>query len=181
MSYLNVFYMSIMNKSDVDLLTGLKVEIDNAINFFSKINNITVDDIDSLEDTGYALLYKVKSYLMLLELKDENQTNKYDYAKCLTEQCIDSPQQIYNLGICIKKLISDANIDNVLHKAKVNKKDVEVQATLGKELEEQHIKRINIISKDLLLAFINFINSTLLSLIKIKEITKKTYISYNNY
>jgi len=115
-----------LNSNEKVLLSNLKLEIDNIVNFFQH-QFVSVDDddiiinnkLDNLSTTGYENIFKINSYLNILYLKDERICNKQLYEQCLNTSihCGAFLETIERL----REYNNDLDIDIVLNKSKLIK------------------------------------------------------------
>jgi len=115
-----------LSSSEKVLLSNLKLEIDNIVNFFQQ-QFVSADDddiiinnkLDNLSSTGYENIFKINSYLNILYLKDERICNKQLYEQCLNTSihCGAFLETIERL----REYNNDLDIDIVLNKSKLIK------------------------------------------------------------
>jgi hypothetical protein len=115
-----------LSSSEKILLTNLKLEIDNIINFFQQ-QFVSADDddiiinnkLDNLSTTGYENIFKINGYLNILYLKDERICNKQLYEQCLNTN-VHSGAFLETIER-LRDYNNDLDIDIVLNKAKLIK------------------------------------------------------------
>ena len=151
-------------------LSGIKPEIDTAIEFFSSI--ITTPDFDvmikTLLSTGYMHLFKIMSSLELAIIREENQSNKILYEEAL-QNLIPIPVYTGNLHDIMKtQNATTMSLLFDLSKIKANK-DADMESTYTrhhmKAISDSELVRNNCVT--------NNINLTILSIVKTTEVLKK--------
>ena len=183
------FMISNCVKKHNELLNDLKSHLTLMINEFSNCYLNSYDNLnDKCElfiDNGYSNLTKIKFYLSLLIIKDKNQTNKYEYEKCLQ---IGSSLNCNNINYTIQSMYSFINNDleiesqNILDIAKIYGKE---ENTFLNSLIIKYEKNVNdqIINNhnDIITKFNKFLNNILLEIVCINEIIKNVSSSSNNW
>lgn len=174
-------------KQTVELLNDLKTHLNFMITEFLNIFVNSYDDLISkcklFIDNYYKQLMKIKFYLSLLEIKDKNQTNKYEYERCLRTATFIN---FANLVLIIQKIYEFINFDfemenqNIIDIAKIHDKEDEFCNSLiikyEKNIDKQIINQHDII----IIKFNNYMNIILLEILSINEIVKNINISSNN-
>ena len=180
----NNFIIENSEKSTKVLLNDFKNHVNNTINFFKDKYIISFevlhDNCNRCMTDGCLLLTRINFYLRMLEEKDKNQTNKYEYMKCI--DIIQNGNRTMNL-LNLTDLITFSLHENetrILNLAKLSK-DAHVNLNL---IDEYNINsnKISIIQNDHLINQFNCaVNDMLLNIIRIKEIIKDIYIGDNLY
>jgi hypothetical protein len=172
----------IIKKNNV-ILDNLKKEINISIDFFVENNNLNdYDDlallIAKIKSEGYEHMMKIKSYLCLLEIKDKNQTNKYEYERCTNLQLLSNLTYFSTYFEDLKKSVVDIEIDKNLSLLKTKKEDI-CTSTMQNAVDFFQTK-VELKKNENIGEFTIFINQIILCLFTIKEILKDVSISDNN-
>jgi hypothetical protein len=183
------FMINNKQKNQIELLNDLKIHLNFTINEFS---NITLNSYDELiikcklfMDNFYSYLIKIKFYLTLLEIKDKNQTNKYEYEKCLQFTTFNNNNYI---SYIIQKIFEYNDNDLVINNKKIqdiakiyNKNDDLYLQSLIITYEKNINDQINNSHNEIILQYNNIINNILLDILSVNEIIKDVNISTNNW
>ena len=183
------FIVKNSKKKDLELLDEFKMHLAFTIVEISNNSLYLYDDLinkcNIFIDKCYPCLIKVKFYLSLLEIKDKNQTNKYEYEKCTH---IATFVDFNNLNHLIKKIYEimnyDLEIDNhkIIEIANIHGKDENVFLnSLIVRYENNKEKQISTNQNQIIIQFNNIINFILLEIINVNEIISGVNITSNNW
>lgn len=189
---IGAFLQKEFEKKNTEILCNLKKEVANAINFFlNKNNNVNYDElinnISEIKLIGYEHINKIKSGLDILEIKDKNQTNKFEYEKCLSLKLIVNLTYFSSYFEELRKLIIDIDIEKNITlletQCKINENDMSYERqilidSLYRKTESLFDEKIKLKKNEILGEYTIFINQIISTLFSIKEILKD--ITINN-
>jgi hypothetical protein len=183
------FIIKNSKKKDLELLGDFKLHLAYTIIEFSNnylnLYDELINKCNIFIEKCYPCLIKIKFYLSLLEIKDKNQTNKYEYEKCTH---IATIIDFNNLNHLIKKIYEimnyDLEIDNhkIIDIANIHGKDENVFLnSLIIKYENNTEKQFNNNHNQIIIQFNNIINFILLEIINVNEIITGINITSNNW
>jgi hypothetical protein len=163
------FYKDLYKVSHLNKIKNLKIELDITIEFCLKEK--VVDDIksniDSVLITGLDHFMKIGSYLEMIIVNEENQSNKMTYEECLGN-CVSSTGLI-NALTDLSKSVMNNRLDRLVDYSRIKKDTPE----LADEFKSYMDKLIQDAEQNKILIFNHYINQYLSILVKIKELLKK--------
>ena len=179
------------HKKDKELLNDFKNHINYVIIQISNnylISYETFNDNNFIFNDLYISLIKIKFYLTQLEIKDKNQTNKYQYEKCLQTASLIN---INNISRILEKVHcfgdNDLELENetIINISKIssnlnNSFDDHCQKLITKYKDNINKQVINNHTLKVL-EYNNFLNYILIEIVGINEIIKDVNISTNDY
>jgi hypothetical protein len=173
------------SKKNIELLTSLKKQITISIDFFVENNNINnyielSSQMSNIKQKGYENMIKIKTYLSLLEIKDTNQTNKYDYEKCTNLPLLCNLTYFSSYFEDFEKVIIDMQIEKNMSLLKISTFDAKKNEYLFSDLIYLYDRKIEIKKKEILSEYNIFINQLILTLFTINEILQNISISDNS-
>lgn len=180
--HLSQFMIINSKKKSTELLSDFKIYLSEIILILS--NNYTDSHDDLITkckvfiDSLYNLLMKIKFYLVLLEIKDQNQTNKYEYEKCLNSTSFIN---FNNISHIIQKLHEFTNNDLEIHNKKLLDITKMEKPILIDEYKENFNQLIINTHYQMIMQYNNFINHILLEVLCVFEIIKNVSITSNNW
>ena len=181
---IGLFLKNEMNNKPVVILDNLKKEINGAITFFTDNNNIktydeVITNIQNIKLKGYESMMKINSYLSILLIKDKNQTNKYEYEKCMSSTLISKLTYFSTYFEDLKKPIIETEIDKEISLCKNLPKDDDDTEKKSHFLNFKlgFDNKILLKKTEILGEYTIFINEIILALYIIKEILKDVSIS----
>jgi len=169
---LSTFYRTELIKKPSELVKALGKEIEDSIEFFASQYIESKAELSAKYDiffsTGYTHLNKILSYVEILSVKDDNQSNKFIYEDCYSN-CIGVTKSVnsfhemqatehtakFNRLVDYSKIISKNNVDLAV------KANDYMDAILA-DVQKQNVDIYN-----------NYINQFVMSLVKIKVILSK--------
>ena len=177
------------SKKHSELLNDFKYHLNQII---TTLHEDYTDSFDNLlqnckvfTKSLYDKLMKIKFYLLLLEIKDQNQTNKYEYERCINSISFINFNNITHLiqkmhgfidndlEVCNEKIL---NITKML-----NYEQDRVKNTLVTQYEN-NFNQLTLNDHDqIIMQYNNFINNILLEVICVNEIVKKITISSQSW
>ena len=175
------FFKSDLNTNETNLLKNLKNEIQSALDFF--IGNYMIDTssfdekITLCEKIGYSHIMKIKSYLTLLDIKDKNQTNKYEYERCIDHPMLKNLIIFLNFFDELKKDLVEDNIENLIDISKIKKDTPELLDDLMTNITTKNTNK----KKSAMNSYTGFLNQLILHLCYIKEVLRNVHITSNMY
>jgi hypothetical protein len=169
------FMANNLASNDKILLTNLKLEVNNLIEFFKTQfikNDDIINKINMMLSIGYEHIFKINSYLNILFLKDERVCNKNLY-----EQCLNSNIVISSYMNRLTEMLNDDNnleIDIMNNTTKIIKNLENVKENIFNDAINEifSIKRNNNKLTQINI-FNNNINNYILNMYMIKEILSK--------
>lgn len=172
---LSNFMANKLSSNEKILLTNLKLELNDIIEFFKRqfIKNDDTEEnitnkINLMLSQGYEHIFKINSYLTILFLKDERVCNKNLYEQCLNSNIVISSyvSSLTEMISCDNNLEIDImnntvkiikNLDNIFNET--------IDELFIIKRKNNNIAKINI--------FNNNINNYILNMYVIKEILSK--------
>jgi len=172
-------------KKNVEVLDSLKKQINTSIDFFVENNNINnyielVSQKSNIKQKGYENMVKIKSYLSLLEIKDKNQTNKFEYEKCTNFSLLYNLSYFSSYFEDLEKVIIDMRIDKNISLLKIPTFDANINKTLFLDSKDLFDIKIELKKNEIICDYTIFINQLILTLVTIKEILQNVSISDNS-
>ena len=183
------FMIKNSNLKDIELLNDFKLYLNTIIAEFSNNYLYSYDDLinkSTIFIEQCQSLMKVNFYLSLLSIKDKNQTNKYEYEKCLSIATFTSINYISNVTQKMYDFINiDLEIDNdrIRTISKIHGGNSE-SAFINSLIRnyENNIREQTVSNHNKIISHFNMIiNFLLLEIISINEIIKEVNITSNNW
>jgi hypothetical protein len=173
------------SKKNIELLSSLKKQINITIDFFVENNNISnyvelSSKISNIKQKGYEHMIKIKTYLSLLEIKDKNQTNKYEYEKCTNLSLLCNLTYFSSYFEDFGKVVFDMQIEKNMSLLKIPTFDANKNQELFNDSIYFYDVKIELKKNEVLSEYTIFINQLILTLVTIKEILQDVSISDNS-
>jgi hypothetical protein len=162
------FYKELNNSNQNSKIKSLRKELDLTIDFCSKqyvSDNIL--DVNTILTVGLDHFMKISSYLEIIIVNEENQSDKIIYEECLGN-CISSTGLI-NALTDLSKNVMNNRLDRLVDYSRIKKDTPE----LAEEFKVNMDKLIEDGERNKILIFNHYINQYLMILVKIKELLKK--------
>jgi hypothetical protein len=168
---LSTFYRTELTKKPSELVKALSKEVTDSIEFFSShyIDNPEQlsEKYDLFLSEGYTHLNKILSYVEILSVKDDNQSNKFIYEDCYSN-CIGVTKSVNSFHELRASEVS-AKFNRLIDYSKIisNRMDLAVKANEYMEDIVANIRKQNL---DI---YNNYINQFIMSLVKLSVILSK--------
>ena len=186
---LHQFMITNSKKKPTELLDEFKIHLNHVVTTLSNNFLDSYEDLiikwKSITDSICELLIKIKFYLLLLEIKDKNQTNKYEYERSFNSI---SSINFNNISHFIQKIFEfanndlEANNDTILDLTKMYDKNNDSKISSLIDEYKININCIIINGHDqIIIQFKNFINHILLEVLCVVEIIKDVSISSHHW
>ena len=170
---LSTFYRTELTAKPSVLVKELNKEVDTSIKFFASQYIESKEELDAKYDIflseGYAHLNKILSYVEILSVKDDNQSNKFIYEDCYAN-CIGVTKSVNSFHEMqaservakFNRLIDYSKIVSTQHKFDLAIKANEYMEDILADIQKQNVDIYN-----------NYINQFVMSLVKITVILSK--------
>ena len=168
---LSTFYRTELTKPVKALVKGLNLQVNSSIEFFSSQYIENHEDLTSKIDlflsTGYEYLNKILSYVEILGVKDDNQSNKFIYEDCYAN-CIGVAKSVNSFHeLRITELT--AKFNKLVDYSKIVSKRMDLAVKANEYMEDMLVE----IRKQNVDIYNNYINQFVMSLVKITVILSK--------
>jgi hypothetical protein len=169
---LSTFYRTELSKKPSELVKALNKEVDNSIEFFASQYIENPEDLDAKYDIflsqGYLHLNKILSYVEILSVKDQSQSNKFIYEDCYAN-CIGVTKSVNSFHE-LKASEKNAKFNRLIDYSKIVSRQHALNVDLAVKANEYMEDILSDIRKQNVDIYNNYINQFIMSLVKITVI-----------